>query len=120
MGWIAIGNIAINPFFALGGIAIGPLAFGGVTLGPASCSCLGISFITAAQWFCYLKYFLILVMVLGRTFYKGAAFAPRPPLISFSPSFNPHLLHSSANYRRQGVMRRQQFASEVGANGSEA
>lgn len=32
-GWIAIGNIALSPFIAIGGIAIGTFSFGAVAIG---------------------------------------------------------------------------------------
>ena len=42
-GWIAIGDIAVSPLLAMGGIAIAPCALGGITVGIASLSFWGIA-----------------------------------------------------------------------------
>lgn len=42
VGWIAIGDTAISPFFAFGGLAVAPIAMGGITLGLVSLSLWGI------------------------------------------------------------------------------
>ncbi len=41
--WLAVGDIAISPFFAFGGIAAAPLAIGGITVGVLSLSLWGIA-----------------------------------------------------------------------------
>ena len=40
-GWIAIGDVAISPLFGFGGIAIAPVAMGGLTVGLLSLSLWG-------------------------------------------------------------------------------
>jgi RNA polymerase sigma factor (sigma-70 family) len=42
VGWIAFGDFALSPFLAMGGFAIGPVAFGGITLGLISLSLWGV------------------------------------------------------------------------------
>jgi RNA polymerase sigma factor (sigma-70 family) len=42
LGWIAVGDTAISPLVAFGGVAIAPLAIGGITIGLASFSLWGI------------------------------------------------------------------------------
>jgi len=41
-GWFAYGTVAISPLFALGGIAIGPIALGGVGVGILTTAALGL------------------------------------------------------------------------------
>jgi RNA polymerase sigma factor (sigma-70 family) len=36
--WCAIGDIAVSPFLAIGGVAVGPIAIGGITVGVLSLS----------------------------------------------------------------------------------
>lgn len=42
-GWIAIGDGAISPLLAIGGLAIAPIAIGGATVGIVSLSFLGVA-----------------------------------------------------------------------------
>jgi len=43
-GWIAMGDTAISPFLAFGGIAIAPVAVGAITVGVVSLSLWGVAF----------------------------------------------------------------------------
>lgn len=42
-GWVAIGDGAVSPLLAIGGLAIAPIAIGGATVGVLSLSLLGIA-----------------------------------------------------------------------------
>ena len=37
-GWLAVGDIAVSPFLAFGGVAVAPIAVGGITVGVLSLS----------------------------------------------------------------------------------
>ena len=43
-GWIAVGDIAVSPFVALGGTAVAPIAIGAITVGVLSLSLWGVAF----------------------------------------------------------------------------
>ncbi len=43
VGWIAVGDVAISPFCALGGVAVGPIALGAITFGIVSFSLWGVA-----------------------------------------------------------------------------
>ncbi len=43
-GWIAIGDLAISPLLAIGGLAVAPIAIGGATVGVLSLSVAGLAF----------------------------------------------------------------------------
>ncbi len=42
-GWIAVGDRAVSPLFALGGVSVAPVAIGGITVGVLSLSLFGIA-----------------------------------------------------------------------------
>jgi hypothetical protein len=44
MGWLAVGDVALSPLLAVGGIAVAPVAVGGATVGVFSLSLWGLSF----------------------------------------------------------------------------
>jgi zinc protease len=55
VGWIAVGDIAISPLLAIGGLAIGPVAVGGLTIGlisvgGAAAGLLALGSIAAGWW----------------------------------------------------------------------
>ncbi len=76
-GWIAIGDVAISPFLAIGGLAVAPIAIGGATVGVLSLSIAGVAFVMLAFGSIAVGWWAIGAVAVGWKAAAGAAAVAR-------------------------------------------